>query len=149
VILIGWFILRFTVFGRLIYAIGTNEEAVRLSGHAPRFYKIAAFTISGLTAGIAAMVYLLRLNVGSPIAGVGYELNAIAAVIIGGTSFSGGKGSIIGTLVGACILQVLTTGLQLFGAGDNVKPIVIGTVIVLAVVLDAYRDRFLRAIESR
>ena len=107
-ILIGWFILRFTVFGRFIYAIGTNEEAVRLSGHTPRIYKMAAFTISGLTAGIAAMVYLLRLNVGSPIAGVGYELNAIAAVIIGGTSLSGGKGSIIGTLVGACILQVLT-----------------------------------------
>lgn len=148
VILIGWFILRFTVFGRLMYAIGTNEEAVRLSGHAPRKYKIAAFTICGLTAGIAAMVYLLRLNVGSPIAGVGYELNAIAAVIIGGTSFSGGKGSIIGTLVGACILQVLSTGLQLFGIGDNFKPIVIGTVIVLAVVLDAYRDRFLRSLET-
>jgi ribose transport system permease protein len=149
VILGGWFILRFTVFGRFIFAIGTNEEAVRLSGHAPRKYKIAAFTISGLTAGIAAMVYLLRLNVGSPIAGIGYELNAIAAVIIGGTSLSGGKGSIIGTLVGACILQVLSTGLQLFGIGDNFKPIVIGAVIVLAVVLDAYRDRFLRSLESR
>jgi ribose transport system permease protein len=149
IILVGWFILRFTVFGRFIFAIGTNEEAVRLSGHSPRKYKIAAFTICGLTSGIAAMVYLLRLNVGSPIAGVGYELNAIAAVIIGGTSFSGGKGSIIGTLVGACILQVLSTGLQLFGIGDNFKPIVIGAVIVLAVVLDAYRDRFLRSLESR
>ena len=149
VILIGWFILRFTVFGRFIFAIGTNEEAVRLSGHAPRKYKIAAFAISGLTAGIAAMVYLLRLNVGSPIAGAGYELNAIAAVIIGGTSLSGGKGSIIGTLVGACILQVLSTGLQLFGIGDNFKPIVIGAVIILAVVLDAYRDRLLRTLERR
>jgi ribose transport system permease protein len=149
VILIGWFVLRFTVFGRFIYAIGTNEEAVRLSGHNPRVFKIAAFAISGVTAGVAAMVYLLRLNVGSPIAGVGYELNAIAAVIIGGTSLSGGKGSIVGTLVGACIIQVLSTGLQLFGVGDNVKPIVIGTVIVLAVVLDAYRDRFLTVIESR
>ena len=149
IVLLGWFILRFTVFGRMIYAIGTNEEAVRLSGHTPRNYKIAAFTISGLTAGIAAMVYLLRLNVGSPIAGIGYELNAIAAVIIGGTSFSGGKGSIIGTLVGACILQVLSTGLQLFGIGDNFKPIVIGAVIVLAVVLDSYRDRILRSLESR
>ena len=107
VILIGWFVLRFTVFGRFIYAIGTNEEAVRLSGHNPRFYRIAAFVISGLTAGVAAMVYLLKLNVGSPIAGIGYELNAIAAVIIGGTSLAGGKGSIIGTLVGACIIQVL------------------------------------------
>jgi ribose transport system permease protein len=149
VILLGWFILRFTVFGRLIYAIGTNEEAVRLSGHNPRKYKIAAFTISGLTAGTAAMVYLLRLNVGSPIAGIGYELNAIAAVIIGGTSLSGGKGSIIGTLVGACILQVLSTGLQLFGIGDNFKPIVIGLVIVLAVVLDSYRDRYLRTLDAR
>jgi ribose transport system permease protein len=147
IILIGWFILRFTVFGRFIFAIGTNEEAVRLSGHSPRKYKIAAFTICGLTAGIAAMVYLLRLNVGSPIAGIGYELNAIAAVIIGGTSFNGGKGSIIGTLVGACILQVLSTGLQLFGIGDNFKPIVIGAVIVLAVVVDAYRDQFLRSLE--
>ena len=149
VILIGWFILRFTVFGRFVFAIGTNEEAVRLSGHNPRVFKIAVFTISGLTAGIAAMVFLLRLNVGSPIAGIGYELNAIAAVIIGGTSLSGGKGSIIGTLVGACILQVLATGLQLLGAEDNVKPIVIGTVIVLAVVLDTYRNRYLRKLEAR
>ncbi|WP_371875501.1 ABC transporter permease [Pleomorphomonas sp. NRK KF1] len=149
VILIGWFILRFTVFGRFVFAIGTNEEAVRLSGHNPRIFKIAVFTISGLTAGIAAMVFLLRLNVGSPIAGIGYELNAIAAVIIGGTSLSGGKGSIIGTLVGACILQVLATGLQLLGAEDNVKPIVIGTVIVLAVVLDTYRNRYLRKLEAR
>lgn len=149
IILVGWFILRYTVFGRMIFAIGTNEEAVRLSGHTPRNYKIAVFTISGLTAGIAAMVYLLRLNVGSPVAGVGYELNAIAAVIIGGTSLSGGKGSIIGTLVGACILQVLSTGLQLMGADDNVKPIVIGAVIVLAVILDAYRGRYLRKLEAR
>ena len=149
VVLIGWFILRFTVFGRFIFAIGTNEEAVRLSGHNPRTIKIATFTISGLTAGIAAMVYLLRLNVGSPIAGIGYELNAIAAVVIGGTSLSGGKGSIIGTLVGACILQVLSTGLQLLGAEDNVKPIVIGAVIVLAVILDTYRNKFLRVMESR
>lgn len=148
VVALGWFILRFTVFGRFMFAIGTNEEAVRLSGHEPKLFKIAAFTISGLTAGIAAMVYLLRLNVGSPIAGAGYELNAIAAVIIGGTSLSGGKGSIVGTLVGACILQVLSTGLQLLGAGDNVKPIVIGAVIVLAVILDTYRSRALRFLET-
>jgi ribose transport system permease protein len=149
VVAAGWFVLRFTVFGRFIFAIGTNEEAVRLSGHSPRRYKTAAFTICGLTAGTAAMVYLLRLNVGSPIAGIGYELNAIAAVIIGGTSLSGGKGSIIGTLVGACILQVLSTGLQLFGVGDNFKPIVIGAVIILAVILDAYRERYLRNLDTR
>lgn len=95
------------------------------------------------------MVYLLRLNVGSPVAGIGYELNAIAAVIIGGTSLSGGKGSIVGTLVGACILQVLSTGLQLLGADDNVKPIVIGAVIVLAVIGDSYRGKLLGILEMR
>lgn len=143
VILVGWFVLRFTVFGRMIFAVGTNDEAVRLSGHNPDYYKLAAFMISGLTAGVAAIVYLLRLNIGSPIAGAGYELNAIAAVIIGGTSLNGGKGSIIGTLAGACILQVLSTGLQLKGVGDNFKPIVIGLVIVLAVILDTYRERLI------
>ncbi|HVO69247.1 MAG TPA: ABC transporter permease, partial [Aggregatilineaceae bacterium] len=149
IIFIGWLILTRTVFGRMIYAIGTNEEAVRLSGHNPSWYKIAAFTICGLTAGIGAMVYLLRLNIGSPITGTGYELTAIAAVIIGGTSFKGGKGSIIGTLIGACILQVLTTGLQLLGVEDNWKPVVIGTVVVLAVILDTYRARALRSLELR
>jgi ribose transport system permease protein len=148
VILVGWFVLRFTVFGRMIFAVGTNDEAVRLSGHNPDFYKLAAFVISGLTAGIAAIVYLLRLNIGSPIAGIGYELNAIAAVIIGGTSLNGGKGSIIGTLAGACILQVLSTGLQLKGVGDNFKPIVIGLVIVLAVILDTYREKLIRRLDS-
>lgn len=146
VIAVGWFVLRFTVFGRMIYAVGANDEAVRLSGHNPDAYKIAAFVISGVTAGIAAIVYLLRLNIGSPIAGVGYELNAIAAVIIGGTSLFGGKGSIVGTLAGACILQVLATGLQLLGIGDNYKPIIIGTVIILAVIVDTYRERLLRRI---
>lgn len=147
IIFLGWFILTRTVFGRMIYAIGTNEEAVRLSGHNPSGYKVAAFTLCGLTAGIAGVVYMLRLNIGSPIAGTGYELTAIAAVIIGGTSFSGGKGSIIGTLIGACVLQVLTTGLQLLGVGDNFKPVVIGTVVVLAVILDTYRARALRTLE--
>ncbi len=85
-VFIAWFVLNFTVFGRLIYGIGNNEEAVRLAGHSVARYKIAAFTICGLTAGIAAVVYMARLNISSPIAGIGFELNAIAAVIIGGTS---------------------------------------------------------------
>ena len=80
--------------------------------------------------------------------GAGYELNAIAAIIIGGTSLNGGKGSIIGTLAGACILQVLSTGLQLKGVGDNFKPIVIGLVIVLAVILDTYRERLIQRLDS-
>src|SRR2546421_2231587 len=96
VVLAGRFILNRTVFGRMIYAIGNNEEAVRLSGHAPSVYKVAAFTLCGGMVGLAAIMYMMRLNIASPILGVGFELNAIAAVVIGGTSMSGGKGPVIG-----------------------------------------------------
>src|SRR5208282_4554244 len=97
-VLLGWAVLTRTVFGRLIYAIGNNEEAVRLSGHNTFFYKVSAFVISGLTVGIGAIIYMSRLTIASPILGSGFELNAIAAVIIGGTSLNGGRGSLIGTL---------------------------------------------------
>lgn len=140
-VVIGSFVLNRTVFGRLIYAIGNNEEAVRLSGHNTRKYKIAAFTICGGTVGIAAILYMLRLNISSPILGVGFELNAIAAVVIGGTSMSGGKGSLAGTFIGACIMGVLNNGLLLIGLGDFARQMVTGLVIILAVVLDTYRNR--------
>ena len=146
---VAWFVLRFSVFGRFIYAIGNNEEAVRLSGHDPAPYKISAFVICGLLAGLAGLVWLLRLNVGSPIAAVGYELTAIAAVIIGGTSFSGGKGSVIGTFFGVCLLQVLSTGLILLGVTDNWRVIVTGMVVVLAAVFDTYRSRIIAGLRAR
>jgi ribose transport system permease protein len=141
---IGWLVLTRTVFGRLVYAIGNNEEAVRLAGHNVLGYKIAAFTICGATVGIGALIYMTRLTVASPILGIGFELNAIAAVIIGGTSLNGGRGSIVGTLLGACIIGVLANGLILIGVGDFVRQIITGIVIILAVVVDAYRMRFTR-----
>jgi ribose transport system permease protein len=137
----GSVVLRRTVFGRIIYAIGNNEESVRLSGHNTRIYKVAAFVICGAMVGIAAITYMLRLNIASPILGVGFELNAIAAVVIGGTSMSGGKGSMIGTFLGACIMGVLNNGLLLIGLGDFARQIVTGCVIILAVVLDTYRNK--------
>jgi ribose transport system permease protein len=149
VVLIAWFVLRFTVFGRFIYAIGNNEEAVRLSGHNPQPVKITAFVICGLLAGLAGFVFLLRLKAGSPIAGVAYELDAIAAVIIGGTSFSGGKGSVIGTFFGVCLLQVLGTGLILLGVEDNTRVIITGMVVVLAAVFDTYRSRIIANLRAR
>ncbi len=149
VVLVAWFVLRYTVFGRFIYAIGNNEEAVRLSGHNPKPVKVAAFVICGLLAGLAGFVFLLRLKAGSPIAGVGYELDAIAAVIIGGTSFSGGKGSVIGTFFGACLLQVLGTGLVLLGVEDNMRVIITGLVVILAVVFDTYRSRIIASLRAR
>lgn len=141
-VLIAWFILNFTVFGRLLYGIGNNEEAVRLAGHPVFWYKVAAFTICGLTAGVAAVVYMARLNISSPIAGIGFELNAIAAVIIGGTSLSGGRGSVIGTLLGAIIIGVLANGLILYGLSDFMRQMITGVVIIVAVILDYYRARF-------
>ncbi|MBN6050413.1 ABC transporter permease, partial [Nonomuraea sp. RK-328] len=141
---IGWFVLSRTVFGRLIYATGNNEEAVRLSGHKTSRIKIAAFMIAGLTVGIAAILYMARLNIASPILGQGYELNAIAAVVIGGASLMGGRGSMAGTFLGACLLGVLTNGLLLMGVSDFERQIITGLVILVAVVLDAYRLRLAR-----
>jgi ribose transport system permease protein len=143
-VLIGNFILRQSVFGRLIYAIGNNEEAVRLSGHNTAVYKVAAFTLCGAAVGAAAIMYMLRLNIASPILGVGFELNAIAAVVIGGTSMSGGKGSLIGTFLGASIMGVLNNGLLLLGMGDFARQMVTGLIIVVAVVIDTYRAKFLK-----
>ncbi|MEU7742864.1 ABC transporter permease [Nonomuraea sp. NPDC049158] len=140
----GWFVLSRTVFGRLIYATGNNEEAVRLSGHKTSRIKIAAFMIAGLTVGIAAILYMARLNIASPILGQGYELNAIAAVVIGGASLMGGRGSMVGTFLGACLLGVLTNGLLLMGVSDFERQIITGLVILVAVVLDAYRLRLAR-----
>ena len=141
---VGHFILAKTIFGRMIYAIGNNEEAVRLSGHNPKIYKVAAFVICGATVGLAAILYMLRLNIASPILGNGFELTAIAAVVIGGTSMSGGKGSLIGTLIGAAIIGVLNNGLLLLGMSDFVRQMVTGAIIVIAVVLDTYRIKLLR-----
>jgi ribose transport system permease protein len=144
-IVAGWVVLTRTVFGRLLYAIGNNEEAVRLAGHNVLFYKIAAFSICGATVGVAAVLYMTRLTVASPILGIGFELNAIAAVIIGGTSLAGGRGSIIGTLLGACIIGVLANGLILIGMSDFIRQMVTGGVIILAVVIDTYRLRLSRS----
>lgn len=138
---VAWFVLSKTVFGRLLYGIGNNEEAVRLAGHSLMFYKVAAFTIAGALVGIASIIYMARLNIASPIIGIGFELNAIAAVIIGGTSLSGGRGTVIGTLLGACIIGVLANGLILFGLSDFLRQMITGVVIILAVIIDKYRER--------
>jgi ribose transport system permease protein len=144
-VLAGRFILGRTVFGRMIYAIGNNEEAVRLSGHDASFYKVLAYTLCGGMVGMAAIMYMMRLSIASPILGGGFELNAIAAVVIGGTSMSGGKGSMVGTFLGACIMGVLNNGLLLLGMGDFARLMVTGLIIVVAVIIDKYRAKaFLR-----
>ncbi len=148
IVLVGRFILNRTVYGRMIYAIGNNEEAVRLSGHNPSFYKVLAYVLCGATVGLAAIMYMLRLNIASPILGVAFELKAIAAVVIGGTSMRGGKGSMMGTFLGACIIGVLDNGLLLIGMGDFARQIVTGLIIVVAVIIDTYRAKISIQAES-
>jgi ribose transport system permease protein len=141
VAVVGQVVLSRTVFGRYVVAIGTNEEAVRLSGIDPRPVKWAVFAISGTLASLAAIVHSARLASADPNAGSGLELQAIAAVVIGGTSLMGGRGSVVRSLFGVLIIAVLGTGLAQMGAAEPVKRLITGCVIVAAVVIDRYRNR--------
>ncbi|MCP4396420.1 MAG: ribose ABC transporter permease [bacterium] len=139
--LIAFFILRYTQLGRYTYAIGGNEEATRLSGINIQWYKTSVYVISGLTSGIAAIMLTARLNSAQPIAGMTYELDAIAATVIGGTSLSGGEGKIFGTIIGALIISVLRNGLNLLNVSSFIQQIVIGAVIIAAVLVDKAKKR--------
>jgi len=141
VYLVAHFALTRTTFGRYVYAIGGNEEATRLSGVAIRFHKTMIYGVSGLMSAAAAVILTARLNSAQPIAGMMYELDAIAATVIGGTSLMGGEGSLGGTLVGALIMGVLRNGLNLLGVSSFLQQIVIGGVIVVAVLLDTVLKR--------
>jgi ribose transport system permease protein len=133
-------VLTRTVFGRYLIGIGTNEEAVRLAGINPKPYKILVFSLMGLLAGVAALFQISRLEAADPNAGSGLELQVIAAVVIGGTSLMGGRGSVISTFFGVLIISVLAAGLAQIGATEPTKRIITGAVIVVAVVLDTYRS---------
>jgi ribose transport system permease protein len=135
------FVLTRTTFGRYVYAIGGNEEATRLSGVPVRFHKTMIYGVSGLMSATAAVILTARLNSAQPIAGMMYELDAIAATVIGGTSLMGGDGTLGGTLVGALIMGVLRNGLNLLGVSSFLQQIVIGSVIVVAVLLDTVLKR--------
>ncbi len=135
------FVLTRTIFGRYVYAIGGNEEATRLSGVSIRFHKTMIYGVSGLMSAVAAAILTARLNSAQPIAGMMYELDAIAATVIGGTSLMGGDGTLAGTLVGALIMGVLRNGLNLLGVSSFLQQIVIGGVIVIAVLLDTLLKR--------
>jgi ribose transport system permease protein len=134
-------ILTRTTFGRYVYAIGGNEEAARLSGVRVRLYKTLIYGVAGLMSAVAAVILTARLNSAQPIAGMMYELDAIAATVIGGTSLMGGEGTLVGTLVGALIMGVLRNGLNLLGVSSFLQQIVIGGVIVGAVLVDTMLKR--------
>ncbi|MBE9610279.1 ABC transporter permease [Chitinilyticum piscinae] len=131
-----WFVLKKTVFGRHVYAVGGNEEASRLSGLSVDSVKIWVYTISGAMSAMAGIILTSRLNSAQPTAGTGYELDAIAAVVLGGTSLTGGRGWIFGTLVGALLIGVLNNGLNLLGVSSFYQQVIKGVVILLAVLID-------------
>jgi len=131
-------VLQRTKFGRYTYAIGGNEEASLLSGVPVRLYKTGIYIVGGGLAALGAVLLTARLNSAQPIAGINYELDAIAATVIGGTSLMGGQGSVIGTLIGALIMGVLRNGLNLLGVSSFIQQVVIGIVIIAAVLLDTF-----------
>ena len=131
-----WFILHKTTFGRRIYAVGGNEGASRLSGINTDRVKIMVYSLTGMLASLSAIILTSRLNSAQPTAGTSYELDAIAAVVLGGTSLTGGKGWIFGTLVGALIIGVLNNGLNLIGVSSFFQQVVKGVVILIAVLID-------------
>jgi len=133
------FILRKTKFGRYTYAIGGNEEATRLSGINIKRYKLLVYVVGGICTGVAGILFTARLGSGQPTAGVGYELDAITAAILGGTNLFGGSGNLIGTLIGAFVMGVINNGQALLNISSYVQNIVRGIIVILAVGISTYQ----------
>lgn len=139
--IIAAFMLNKTLLGRYALAIGSNEEATRLSGVNVRFWKMMVYIVGGLFVAIGAILYSGRFGFVQPSEGVGFELNVIAAAVIGGTSLSGGRANITGTVIGALIMQTLTKGLQMMGLRQEWQLVVTGVVVLIAVLIDIQRQR--------
>jgi ribose transport system permease protein len=133
--------LRFTSFGRNVYAVGSNPEAARLAGIDVKRTVFMVYLISGFLSGLTALIFISRLTVGEPVAGIGLELEAIAITVIGGTSLFGGEGRISGTILGAAIVAVLANILNLFGVSPFTQQIVKGAIIIAAVLFEIIRRR--------
>jgi ribose transport system permease protein len=137
----AYIVLRYTTFGRYIYAVGANARAARLSGIQPERLKLIVFVVTGLLAGLTGLILASLMNTGQPTAGRGFELTVIAAVILGGTSLLGGRGTLFGTLLGVLVLKVVDNGIIILRWDQNLQMIVPGVVIVLATYLDLVRSR--------
>jgi ribose transport system permease protein len=139
-IVANW-ILTQTVLGRYAFAIGSNEEATRLSGVNVDLWKMAIYALTGLFSGLAGVLIAARLNSAQPSLGLGYELDAISAAVIGGTSLSGGEGTILGTVIGAFLISTLTNGLRILSVPQEWQTVITGTIVIVAVYLDIVRRR--------
>ncbi|MBI4548934.1 MAG: ribose ABC transporter permease [Ignavibacteriae bacterium] len=141
VYIVSYIVLKYTRFGRYVYAVGGNREAARLAGINTNRILFCVYMICGALAGISGILLASRMNSGQPNAGLMYELDVIAAVVVGGTSLFGGRGSIVGTFIGAMLIGILRNGLNLLNVGSYVQMVVLGVVILLAVMLDQIRKR--------
>lgn len=135
---IFYLVFKYTAFGRGLYAIGGNSEVAELSGINCRRYRIIAYMLSGALAGFSGIIMASRVAAASPVAGVGYEMNVIAAVVLGGASLKGGKGTIIGTVLGLLVIGIIQNGLNLLGMASYYQYIIKGLIIIVAVVFDGY-----------
>jgi ribose transport system permease protein len=135
------YILNRTVLGRYTYALGSNEEAARLSGVNVDAWKMGIYALAGAVTGVAGVLIAARLNSAQPALGQGYELEAIAAVVIGGTSLAGGRGTILGTLIGALIMSVMTNGLRILSVAPEWQIVATGAIIIGAVYADMLRKK--------
>jgi ribose transport system permease protein len=133
--------LRYSVFGRHVFAIGSNESTARMCGINVPLTRIAVYTTAGFFVGVAGVYQFARLTIGDPVSGTGKELPVIAAVVIGGGSLSGGRGSILGTLTGALIMQVISSGCTALKQPNHIQEIIVGAIIVAAVTVDQIRQR--------
>ena len=136
---LSYVMLRFTTLGRYLYYVGANEKAARLSGLRSERIKLFAFVVTGLTVGVAGMILSSLMNAGQPTAGRGFELTVIAAVILGGASLTGGRGTLLGTLLGVLILKVIDNGIIILGWNQDLQIVVPGVVVILATYLDIVR----------
>jgi len=140
-VIIATFILDATTYGRYVYSLGSNREALRLSGINVQKVEISVYVISSLVCAIGAIILVGKLNVSQPVAGEGYEMDAIAAAIIGGTSIYGGEGKVSGTFIGALLVGTIRNGLNLLNIPSSVQPVVIGAAIVAAVFYDKIKNK--------
>ena len=141
-VIAGQFVLTRTVFGRYVTAIGTNEQAARMSGIDTRPYRLSVLAVSGALAGLGGVFNAAYLGSADPNAGIGLELAAIAAAVIGGTSLMGGRGSIVGAFAGVLIIAILQNGLAQIGVSEPAKRLITGAVIIVAVLIDSWRSRY-------
>lgn len=141
VYVLGFFIFHKTIFGRLVIAVGSNETATKFAGVSVKKIKFAVYAISGFTAALAGLVSATRTGVGSPILGIGFELDAIAAVVIGGASLSGGRGTVINCLVGVMILGVISNILNLINVSGYNQQVIKGIIIICAVMLESLKQK--------